>query len=464
MSRSLLIVEDADTLRDVLASVLESEGYETVAVASAEAAMEEFKKQKFDCVLSDFRLPEKNGVELLQFVREIDREVPYLIMTAFGTIDIAVEAMRLGANDFITKPFEPEDLKEKLEQVISHRQILNRSLGKETRRGRKFSTHDETTKRMLEQAKKAARVDTTVFLLGESGTGKELIARYVHDNSMRHDKPFVAVNCAAMPAELLESEFFGHEAGAFTGATQTRVGVLELASDGTIFLDEVGDMPPQLQVKLLRALQEREIKRVGGNKTIKINPRIVAATNIDIEEAMESGKLREDFYYRLAVITLEVPPLRERPDDVLPLATYFMEYFASHSGKESMKLSKEATNLLTRYPWPGNVRELENVMERATLLAEEIISPEHLGISLQLDYGALHDAACTLPEIAAQATRKAEMEVIGKALKQTRGNKSQAAKILGVSYKTLLNKIRDYGLGAEESEASDQLSGFESTL
>lgn len=458
MCRSLLIVEDADTLRDVLSHVLEAEGFETVAVASAEEALEVFPTRKFDCVLSDFRLPEKDGVQLLREIREHDKEVPYLIMTAFGTIDIAVEAMRLGANDFVTKPFEPVDLKEKIEQVISHRQILNRSLGKETRRGRKFNTQDESTKQMLVQAKKAARVDTTVLLLGESGSGKELIARYVHEHSLRNDKPFVAVNCAAMPAELLESEFFGHEAGAFTGATQTRVGVLEVASEGTIFLDEVGDMPAQLQVKLLRALQEREIKRVGGTKTIKINPRIVAATNIAIEEALESGKLREDFYYRLAVISLRVPPLRERPDDVLPLANYFMEYFSSLSGKEGIKLSPEAQAILTQYPWPGNVRELENVLERATLLADEVIVPEHLGISLKLDYGALHDAACTLPEIAAQASKKAEIEVIGKALKQTRGNKSQAAKILGVSYKTLLNKIRDYGLGKEEEAAVPDVS------
>jgi transcriptional regulator with PAS, ATPase and Fis domain len=257
-----------------------------------------------------------------------------------------------------------------------------------------------------------------------------------------------------MPAELLESEFFGHEAGAFTGATQTRIGVLELASEGTIFLDEVGDMPAQLQVKLLRALQEREIKRVGGNKTIRISPRIVAATNVNIEASLDSGTLREDFYYRLAVVTLSVPPLRERPDDILPLANYFMEFFASISGKSTISLSSESEKILSQYPWPGNVRELENVMERATLLCEHQILPEHLGISLHLDYSALHDAACTLPEIAAQATRKAEVEVIGKALKQTRGNKSKAAKLLGVSYKTLLNKIRDYGLGEQDSPLS----------
>ncbi|MCI5066119.1 sigma-54 dependent transcriptional regulator [bacterium] len=452
MKENILIVEDADTLRTVLSDVLVAEGYETVSVATAEEALRVFPDHTFHCILSDYRLPEMDGIQLLQAIREQNQEVPFLIMTAFGTIDIAVEAMQLGANDFITKPFDPSDLQGKIQEVISHRQILNRSLGKDTRRGRKFSTNDAHTEKMLGQAKKAARVDTTVLLLGESGSGKELVARYIHEHSTRHDKSFVAVNCAAMPPELLESEFFGHEAGAFTGATQTRTGVLELASEGTIFLDEVGDMPPLLQVKLLRALQEMEIKRVGGTKTIRINPRIVAATNVDIEEALRSGKLREDFYYRLAVVTLEIPPLRERPNDILPLAEYFLEYFSTVSGKEKLRFSKASKKVLREYTWPGNVRELENVIERASLLAEESILPEHLGVRLQLDYESIHETTQTLPEIAAEASRRAEVTMIERVLRQTRGNKSKASKILGVSYKTLLNKIRDYEIGKEDIE------------
>lgn len=449
--KTILLVEDADTLREVLAQILEEDGFDVVAVESVKKAREQFRHARFDCVLSDFKLPDENGIDLLRTIREIDRDTPFLIMTAYGTIEIAIEAMQLGANDFILKPFHPESLQEKLHQVIAHRQIVNRASGSRPKSQKRFATHNQRTQDVLTQAEKAARVDTTVLLLGESGTGKELIARAVHNWSPRSEKPFIAINCAAMPAELLESEFFGHEAGAFTGATQTRVGVLELASEGTLFLDEVGEMPPQLQVKLLRALQEREIKRVGGNKTIRINPRIVAATNVNIEDALREGRLREDFYYRLAVISLRIPPLRERPEDVLPLVDYYREFFTNRAGRDNIQLSEEAASLLCSYPWPGNVRELENVMERAVLLAGDIILPEHLGIQALIDFRTLQEAATTLPEIVAQATRRAEVELIEKALQQTSGNKTQAAKVLGVSYKTLLNKVRDYGLESERN-------------
>jgi len=462
--KSILLVEDAETLREVLAHILEQEGFDVVAVESVKQAKRRIQQGHFDCVLSDFKLPDENGLDLLRAIREFDRETPFLIMTAFGTIEIAIEAMRLGANDFILKPFNPESLQEKLRQVIKHKQIVQRSRGGMARNQRKFATYNQQTQQVLEQAKKAARVDTTVFLLGESGTGKELIARSIHNWSARSEEPFVAINCAAMPAELLESEFFGHEAGAFTGATQTRIGVLELASEGTLFLDEVGEMPPQLQVKLLRALQEREIKRVGGNKTIRINPRIVAATNIDIEEALRQGTLREDFYYRLAVVMFTIPPLRERPEDIMPLADYYREYFANRGGREQVPFSEEAESLLRSYPWPGNVRELENVMERAVLLAGNVILPEHLGIQPLIDFQTLQEAATTLPEIVALTTRRAEVELIEKVLQQTDGNKTQAAKILGVSYKTLLNKVRDYGLEEKSKVQGEGAVSYESEV
>jgi DNA-binding NtrC family response regulator len=448
---SLLIIEDADTLREVLANVLACEGFNPVTAKSGEEALEIIKTQEFHCILSDFKLPGLNGIQVLSKIRDTNREVPFLIMTAYGSIDIAVEAMKLGANDFITKPFEPDELKEKLNQVVKYKQILNRTLGRETRRGRRFATQDHETLLMLEKVKKAARVDSTVFLNGESGSGKELMARFIHEHSARNDKSFIAVNCAAMPDNLLESEFFGHEAGAFTGATQTRIGVLELASEGTLFLDEISEMSPMLQVKLLRAIQEREIRRVGGSKTIKINPRIIAATNRDFETAVEEGHIREDLYYRLAVITFTLPPLRERKDDILPLANYFLTYFSAAAGREVLQLAPESEKLLLKYPWPGNVRELENVIERAVLLAGDKITPEHLGISLNLNYDLLQEAACTLPEIAAQAVQKAEIDVIAKVLRQSKGNKSEAARVLGVSYKTLLNKIKDYGLAGSSN-------------
>ena len=289
-------------------------------------------------------------------------------------------------------------------------------------------------------------MDTSVLLLGESGVGKELIARYIHEHSHRADRPFIAVNCAALPADLLESEFFGHEAGAFTGATQSRIGVLEFASEGTIFLDEIGDMPLALQVKLLRAIQEREVRRIGSNKSVKINPRIISATNRNIEEILEEGLMRDDFYYRLAVVTLEIPPLRERPEDIVALAENYLAYFAEANKKPTPKLQREALSALLGYSWPGNARELENVIERAVVLAEGEIEAKHLGINLNLDLNAIREATLSLPEISQRAAQKAEIEAISRILNQTSGNKSKAAQLLGVSYKTLLNKVKEYGI------------------
>jgi transcriptional regulator with PAS, ATPase and Fis domain len=283
-----------------------------------------------------------------------------------------------------------------------------------------------------------------VLLLGESGTGKEVTARYIHDHSPRAEKPFIALNCGAIPSELLESEFFGHEHGAFTGATQTRVGVLEMASEGTVFLDEVGEMSPLLQVKLLRALQEHEIRRVGGNRQIRVNPRIIAATNRSMDDALKSGAMREDFYFRIAVVTLHLVPLRERREDIRHLVELLLQHFAPVAGKEGLTIDPLAFDILEGYAWPGNIRELENVIERATLMAEGAIKAEDLGLRLSLDLHAIEEATKTLPEITAAATRRAEVEAIERALTSTGGNKTQAAEILGISYKTLLNKVREY--------------------
>lgn len=446
MKPRILLVEDADSLREVVSNLLERKGYLVDSFADAESALPVFKKQTYACILADFKLPAMNGIDLLRAVRNIDPEVPYLIMTAFGSISIAVEAMKEGANDFLQKPFEPEALYQVIDEIIEHKQIIDRSLGRKTRRNHRFLTTDSKVETLLNQAQKVARVNSSVLITGESGTGKELIARYIHANSSRKDKPFVAVNCAAVPADLLESEFFGHEAGSYTGATQQRIGVFEYASEGTIFLDEIGDMPAALQVKLLRVLQENEVKRVGGNKMIAVAPRIIAATNKDIEKAIAEKKLREDFYYRLAVITFTLPPLRDRIGDIELLSDYYVEYFSNMTGKQNVRLSREAKSLLARYPWPGNSRELENVIERAVILAEKTIQPEHLGITLSVNFDTFQEACGSLQEIASAATRKAEIEAISQALSQTLGNKSKAARLLGVSYKTLLNKVKEYEL------------------
>ena len=448
----LLVVEDNDPLRQVLCSVLEQEGFSTYGVPSAEAALEVVDAHDYEGILADFRLPNLNGIELLREVRGRGIQVPFILMTAFGSIDIAVQAMKSGANDFITKPFEPASLAPMLRQVIEHRRIIHRVPEDSSRIQREIISDSPHIQKILTQATQAARVDTSILLLGESGTGKELLARYIHTNSPRKDKPFIAINCGAIPAALLESEFFGHEEGAFTGATQSRIGVLELASEGTIFLDEVGEMPPALQVKLLRALQEREVRRVGGSKCISVNPRVVAATNKDITKAIESGELREDFYYRVAVISFSIPPLRERSGDIITLAERFVEYKCAKLGRQTLKIDPVALDILAMYPWPGNIRELDNVMERAVVLADTEIKPEHLGIHVKLDIASLEEATRTLPQIAAQAVRQAEVEAISRVLEVTKGNKSKAAILLGVSYKTLLNKIKEYQMESGRSE------------
>ncbi len=455
--QKILIIEDISSLRDVLKSVLETEGFHVETAPTGEVAHAYLQSRHFDCVLSDFRLPGQSGIEVLKELRALDTKVPFVLMTAYGSIEIAVEAMKYGATDFITKPFEPENLCSLLRQVIEHHRIIDRE-GAGMRRPRRFLSQSPKVHAVLNQARKVACVDSTALILGESGTGKELLARFVHEHSPRADKPFVAINCAAMPESLLESEFFGHEAGAFTGATQARQGLFEYASEGTIFLDEVGDMPLNLQVKLLRALQEREIKRVGGNKSIAVNPRIIAATNKDIEQALAQGELREDFYYRLAVITLTLPPLKERKEDIELLANSFVDYF-SVSTNRHFTLSEGALAVVKSHSWPGNARELENIIERATILSEGEIRPEHLGLGpAPLDLQALGDATLSLTEVAQRAARKAEIELITRTLGKTGWNKSKASEILGVSYKTLLNKVRDYALERPSCDTTNQAS------
>ena len=446
----IMLVEDNDSLRQVLAEILEEHGYAVECCGSAEQALRALEQGMPSCILCDFKLPEQTGLDLLQAVRAIPAQVPFLLMTAYGSIDIAVQAMKLGANDFLTKPFEPEVLCRVLEQLFQHSRIIDRNPGSLSRRERRFLTENAATQQVLHRARKVAKVDTPVLILGESGTGKELVARMIHEQSPRRDQPFVALHCASLPFDLLESEIFGHEAGAYTGATQKRIGVFEYASAGTIFLDEIGDMPPPMQVKLLRALQENEIKRIGSNRTIKVNPRILSATNHDIEAALQRGTLREDFYYRLAVVTLTVPPLRARPEDITLLCEHYIDLFCSTTGRKSLGLSREALDTIRAYHWPGNTRELENVIERAVILAEDCIRPEHLGVNLSLDFGGLSEACATLHQVALQAAQQAEIEMIRRTLRHTLGNKAEAARLLGVSYKTLLSKVKEYGLSAAE--------------
>lgn len=451
---TILVVEDDTSLREVLCMVLQTAGFHVLSSETAEAVLPLVAEKRVDCILADFKLGGMNGIDLLKKIRETYPHIPYVLMTAFGSVAVAVEAMKSGANDYISKPFEPAALAPMLREVIGHNRIINRDVADRGKRQRTFFTVSPACEKILGQARHVAHVDSSVLILGESGTGKELLARYLHEHSDRHDKPFIAVNCAAIPPDLLESEFFGHEAGAFTGATQARSGVLELASAGTIFLDEVGDMPPLLQVKLLRALQEHEIRHVGGIKQIKVTPRIIAATNRNVEEAIASGAMREDFYYRIAVITFNLLPLRERKEDILPLAERFVRHFEAVIGKEGVTIDPVAQDMLQTYSWPGNARELENVIERGVLMCDHEIEPEHLGISVRLDLAAIEESIRTLPEVAAQAVRRAEVEAIERALRICDGNKSRAAEFLGISYKTLLNKVKEYALSSSEGHSA----------
>jgi DNA-binding NtrC family response regulator len=443
---AVLVVEDVESLREALAAVLRAGGFEVVTVRDAEHALQILATHSFDCVISDFKLPAMNGIELVQRVRAAGSQLPFLLMTAFGSIEVAVEAMKSGASDFITKPFDPHAVVAMVQQVVKHNRIIDRTCTKRTRIHHGLITRSPRLLKVVDQARRVALVDSPVLLLGESGSGKEVMARFIHEQGPRRERPFIAVNCGAIPAELLESEFFGHEAGSFTGATQRRVGIFELARDGTVFLDEVGEMPPHLQVKLLRALQQREMRRVGGNTNIPIQARLIAATNRCIQNALRSGEMREDFYYRIAVMTIEIPPLRERLEDIPDLVGGMITHFASLHGRDVPTLDSVASDILCTYGWPGNVRELENVIERAVLLAGEEIKPEHLGISVSLDFSAFEEATKTLSEVATAAARDAEVSAISRALSVTGGNKAQAAQLLGVSYKTLLSKVRDYKL------------------
>ena len=446
----ILLVEDTDSLRDVLCQVLEAESYAVSQAASAEEALKLVEDNDFTMILSDLKLPGMDGVDFIKKTREHDSSVPVVVMTAFGSIEIAVDAMKVGATDFITKPFEPQALCNLVSQVIEHRRIVDRSANS---LDKPFLTQNPETDELLEQARRVAPLNSPVLVLGESGTGKELIARFIHENSTRASEAFVAVNCGSMPSDLLESEFFGHEAGAFTGASEQRVGLFEIASSGTIFLDEIGNMPATLQAKLLRALQESEIKRLGSTKFKKINTRVISATNCDIDSEIRDGKFREDLYYRLGVVVLEVPPLRKRPEDIPLLTQYFLKTISAEFERDVPKVTSQAMKHLETYQWPGNVRELENAISRALIMHKGPLEPEHFDLKGTSFFGLDTELiGKTLPEIVQDTVKRTEKEIISKVLAQTMGNKSQAAEILGVSYKTLLNKAKEYKLDPSKAQ------------
>ncbi len=452
---TILIVEDREGLANMLQQTLSDAGYEVIRAKDGREGIAKVREHKLDLVVTDMKLPYKSGFDVLDASKEQNTSIPVIVMTAFGSIDIAVKAVKAGAYDFISKPFEPDHLLLQIEKALEKQRLVKENLVlKET-----FSSQLAFPKiigksagilDVTEHVRKVAQGKTTVLLIGESGTGKELFARAVHMLSPRKDNSFVAMNCAAIPHDLLESELFGHERGAFTGAVGRNIGKFELADKGTIFLDEIGDMDLTLQSKLLRILEEDTLMRVGATTKVKIDVRIVAATNRDLTKLIQQKRFREDLYYRLNVFPINIPPLRDRKEDIPTMIDYFIAHYAGEIKKNVKKVSKEARDLLMNHPWVGNVRELQNAIERATILCDgEEILPEHLGLKTRTEQNASIDAIPmegTLQGVRDKAAQYVETKMIVKVLKKTGGNKSRAAEILQVSYKTLLTKIKDYAI------------------
>ncbi len=452
MPELILVIEDKKSMAEMLARTLEAEGYRAITAASGEEGVQKALKEKADLVLTDLKLPAMSGLDVLKRLKERRPFLPVIMMTAFGSIETAVEAVKAGAYDFLTKPFDTSHLLVLIEKALESgrmsaenlvlKEEFSESLGMPRMTG-----NSPAFLKAFELIKKAAPTKATVLVTGESGTGKELFARALHYLSPRAKGPFIALNCAAIPKDLLESELFGHEKGAFTGAEARRIGKFELADKGTIFLDEVGEMDISLQAKLLRVLQGESIERVGGSEPLAVDARVVAASNRDLRKAVEDGRLREDLYYRLNVFPVHIPPLRERMEDVPLLAAAFKDKYCTELKKRPLELSPEAMDTLVSRPWKGNVRELENCIERAVIIADEVILPEHVGGATMAAGGTGAGDGGGLAVVAERAARAAEVQAIREALERCQGNKTKAAELLSVSYKTLLTKIKEYGIG-----------------
>lgn len=453
----ILLVEDKESLRRVLRLTLERAGYSVAEAADARAAMMEIARAPYRLILTDLRMPHGSGLDVLRAARAADPDVPVVLMTAYGSIDEAVAAMKDGAHDFLQKPVDSNHLLLIVERALEQMRLRTENILLREEWSRRYGFpriigESEAIRRTVSEVQRVAVTDATVLLLGESGTGKELFARAVHHLSERRNEKFVAINCAAIPETLIESELFGHERGAFTGAVERRPGKFELASGGTIFLDEIGELPLAVQGKLLRAIEEKTIDRIGGRAPLSVDVRIVAATNRDLESAAESGEFRRDLYFRLAVFPIEIPPLRSRAGDVELLARHFAASLGRElRGREAI-LSDDAIEALRRYDWPGNVRELENAIERACILADSstletsdfnLRRPSEDAETKTVDPIDAINLSGTLSEATERVVRAVEHRKITDALRACDGNKTRAAELLGTSYKTLLTKIKD---------------------
>jgi DNA-binding NtrC family response regulator len=446
---SILVVEDEAKLRRLVELQLAEEGFQVQSAPDAETGLQLVNKEPFDLVLTDFKLPGMTGLEFLQAVKRVDAELPVVIMTAYGTVESAVDAMKAGASDYVLKPFSLAEL-----VIVVRKELHTNELREENRSlrealGRRYEyanivARSEKMQAVLALVERVAPTSVTVLLGGESGVGKDLIGRAIHEHSQRASGPFIKINSTAIPENLLESELFGYEKGAFTGAMMSKPGKFELADKGTLFLDEIGDVPPATQVKLLRLLQEKEFERLGGTKTHKVDVRLVAATNKDLRAALEDGTFREDLYYRLNVVAIDIPPLREHKEDIPALVKFFLEKFAKESGAPLKSVTPAALKLLIDHSWPGNVRELENTIQRSVTLSEGATLD---AADIHLDSRAQKSSAGNhfmLPE--GMTLDQWEQETIREALRRANGNKSQAARSLGLSRNALRYRLSQMGV------------------
>jgi DNA-binding NtrC family response regulator len=456
---TILIVEDEARIRRLLELDLGEAGFHTLSAADAEKGLDLLRREQIDLVLTDLKLPGMGGLEFLQAAKRLNGVLPVVVMTAYGTVETAVEAMKAGATDYVLKPFALAEMRLVVQKELDVRRLREENLTLREALGRRYDypnivARSSKMQEVLALAERVAATVSTVLIGGESGVGKDLIARLIHQRSSRAAGPFMKINSTAIPENLLESELFGYEKGAFTGAAASKPGKFELADKGTLFLDEIGDIPPVTQVKLLRVLQEREFERLGGTRTIKVDVRLIAATNRDLRVALEEGTFREDLYYRLNVVPIDLPPLREHKEDIPDLVHLFLSRLAERSKKAQPGISSEALQKLVEFHWPGNVRELENIVERACALTTgAMIEPSDIHIDRLPPRDSLGEAAL-LPE--GKTLDQWEDDLIREAYRRANGNKSEAARMLGLSRNALRYRLEKIGISDESSKAPQE--------
>jgi two-component system response regulator HydG len=447
-TRTVLVVDDDRTGRETLVEAVGEMGYRVLSAATGPEALELLRQQDVDIVLTDLKMPGMDGLEVLTRAKAVRPDVFVILITAFATVDTAVDAMKKGAYDYVMKPIDLRQLRVLLERASQSRDLLIENELLRDQLGEKYDFsnivgNSAAMKAIFDQIRQVADTHAGVLIQGESGTGKELVANAIHAHSSRCDRPFVKVSCAALPETLLESELFGHERGAFTGALEQRKGRFELADGGTLFLDEIAEMSPGTQAKLLRVLQNYEFERVGGTETLHVDVRVIAATNADLAERVRQGRFREDLYYRLRVVPIEVPPLRDRPEDIPPLVSHFVREYAERNHKEVRGVSAEAMNILVTYPWPGNVRELQNCVENMVVMSSEpMLGPELLPPEMQETTVASDSSGFPI----GLSMRQIEEKAIRETLASVGGNRTRAADMLGIPLRTLHRRINEYGI------------------